>query len=62
MAVRSLGGETLLNLLRVYESAIGQLESRTEPRIAAFRKRLEQRRAEVIAALAERSSPSSAKS
>jgi hypothetical protein len=51
--VGSLGRETLLNLLQMYESAISQLESRSEPRIAAFRERLQRRRTEVIAALAE---------
>jgi hypothetical protein len=53
MEVKSLGRESLLNLLRVYDSAISQLESRSESRIAAFRKRLQRRRTEVIAALAE---------
>ena len=47
------GRETLLNLLQTYEVAINQLQSSREAKISAFRERLERRRADVIAALAE---------
>jgi hypothetical protein len=48
-----LGRETLLNLLQTYEGAISQLQSSPEPKIRAFRLRLERRQADVIAELAK---------
>jgi hypothetical protein len=50
--VTSLRRETLLNLLKVYDAAIAQLGSQSDPRIDAFRSRLRRRRTDVIAALA----------
>lgn len=50
-SVIPLGRQTLLHLLEAYDTAIGQLKSSSDPRIRAFRLRLERRRTEVIAAL-----------
>jgi len=51
--VTSLAPDTLLNLLQMYDRALRELELRPEPRIKAFCGRLQRRRAEVVAALAE---------
>jgi hypothetical protein len=53
----SFSRENLAALLESLESAIGELQSRDEPRLEAVIARLERRRAEVIAELASRGRP-----
>jgi hypothetical protein len=55
MAVKGASREALLNLLQIYEAAIAQLESASDPRLNAMGLRLKRRCAEVQAALAEQS-------
>ena len=52
--MKQLDTPTLLNLLRMYESAIRELEVMGDPSVAGLLRRMERHRAEVIAALAER--------
>ncbi|MFL5980881.1 MAG: hypothetical protein ACJ74R_04145 [Gaiellaceae bacterium] len=54
-AVKRLDKTTLLNLLRLYESAIRELEALRDPGVAGLLQRMERHRAEVILALAETS-------
>jgi hypothetical protein len=49
--VEKLDQKTLPSLLEMYESAIGTLESREEPRLAGVIARLQRRREEVVAKL-----------
>lgn len=51
----ALGRETLLRLLEIYDEAIAQVKSSSDPRLLAFRQRLERQRTDVIAALAKNS-------
>jgi hypothetical protein len=50
--VEGLDVQTLLQLLGVYETALGELHAMEDPRVADLTRRLERHRAEVIAALA----------
>jgi hypothetical protein len=52
-AVKNLDAETLLRLLAVYESALRELAAMNDPAVSCLMRRLERRRAEVIAALAD---------
>ena len=51
--MKRLKKTTLLNLLQLYESAIRERETLRDPGGAGLLRRMERRRAEVIAALAE---------
>ena len=53
----SFSRESLLSLLESVESAISELKSRNEPRLKGVISRLEQRRAEIVAALASKGRP-----
>ena len=52
--VKQLDTPTLVNLLRMYESAISELEGLRDPSVAGLLGRMERHRAEVVAVLAER--------
>ena len=53
--MKQLDQRTLLNLLGLYETAIRELEALRDPSVAGLLRRMERRRTEVIAALAEQS-------
>jgi ABC-type lipopolysaccharide export system ATPase subunit len=57
--MESLSRENLEALLESLESAISELQSRNEPRLAGAIARLERRRAEIVAALASQGRPDS---
>ena len=53
--MKRLNKTTLLSLLHMYETAIRELEALRDPGVTGLLRRMEGHRAEVIAALAERS-------
>jgi hypothetical protein len=58
--VRNLEGETLLNLLEMYEAALAELRTTDYQGVAGLIARLERRQAEVIAAIAAKNSETGA--
>jgi hypothetical protein len=51
--VEGLDDETLVSLLQVYEEALAELRAMKDLAVSGLMRRLERRRAEVVAALAQ---------
>ena len=51
--MKRLNKQTLLGLLQLYETAIQELTALRDPKVAGLLRRMEEHRAEVIAALAD---------
>ncbi len=52
-SVEGLDTETVLVLLQIYEEALAELRAAKDPAFSELMRRLERRRAEVVAALAQ---------